>query len=496
MNERVGRNVSERVMISGLLVLETPAHFGNGDPATLTDMTLARDPRDPDLALLTGASIAGALRAYLREYASGYGADGEALSEQLFGKIEGKLSHQSWLMVDDALSCSADSSLTEAGEYAPASVELRDGVAIHPVTRTAEDGKKYDVELLQAGTTFRLGFELLLTENNTNLLGALAIALRGFQAGEIGLGQRKRRGFGRCRVSHWHVRRYNLGTPQGLIGWLDDDLAVGEPGDDIMALLDLKGKTLPTEDRRATFTIDATFAVPGSLLIRSGAGAPGEPDMVHLRSRRGEAEAPILSGTSLAGAMRARALRIANTIWPQDAEQASYLIDETFGRRIEKHTDEPSGSRLIVRESELQGTRALVQNRVKLDRFTGGSYPQALFSQEPAIGGADANVNIVLTLRQRVTDPETLRKAQIGLLLLILKDLWTGDLSVGGESSVGRGRLAGRNAKLIRQQGQDETTWHLEQTKTGLNATPIELEDYVKALWAYRMPEKQRKEAK
>ncbi len=50
MNERAGRNVSERVLISGLLVLETPAHFGNGDAATLTDMTLtdmtlARDPR-------------------------------------------------------------------------------------------------------------------------------------------------------------------------------------------------------------------------------------------------------------------------------------------------------------------------------------------------------------------------------------------------------------------------------------------------------------------
>jgi CRISPR/Cas system CSM-associated protein Csm3 (group 7 of RAMP superfamily) len=496
MNERIGRNVSERVVISGLLVLETPAHFGNGDPATLTDMTLARDPLDRSLALLTGASVAGALRAYLREYAGGYGADGDDLSEQLFGKIEGNFSHQSWLMVDDALSCPVDSQLATPGGYAPVSVELRDGVSIHAATRTAEDGKKYDVELLQAGTTFRLGFELLLTKNNANLLAALAIALRGLQAGEIGLGQRKRRGFGQCRVTQWHVRRYNLGTPQGLIGWLDDDLAVGKPGKDIMALLDLKGKTLPTEDRRATFTIDATFAVPGSLLIRSGAGAPGEPDMVHLRSRRGEAEAPILSGTSLAGAIRGRALRIANTIWPQDADQASYLIDETFGRRIEKHTDAPSGSRLIVRESELEGTRALVQNRVKLDRFTGGSYPQALFSQEPAIGGADANVNIVLTLRQRVTDPEPLRKAQIGLLLLILKDLWTGDLPVGGESSVGRGRLAGRNAKLILQQGKDETTWQLEQTKTGLNATPIELEDYVKALWAYQMPKKQRKEAK
>ncbi len=270
----------------------------------------------------------------------------------------------------------------------------------------------------------------------------------------------------------------------------------GQNGNDIMALLDLKSQTLPAEDRRAAFTIDADFAVPGSLLIRSGAGAPGEPDMIHLRSQRGEAEAPILSGTSLAGAIRARAHRIANTIWPQDAEQANYLIDETFGRRIRQHTDAPSGSRLIVRESELQGTRALVQNRVKLDRFTGGAYPQALFSQEPAIGGADAHVKMVLALRQRVTDPQDLRKAQIGLLLLVVKDLWTGDLALGGESSVGRGRLAGRCAKLILQEGKDHTTWELKQTETGLSATPIELQDYVDALWAYRMPDDRRKEAK
>jgi CRISPR/Cas system CSM-associated protein Csm3 (group 7 of RAMP superfamily) len=496
MNEHKGRNVIERVLISGKLVLVTPAHFGNGDAATLTDMTLARDPYDRSLALLTGASVAGALRSYLREFAGGYGIERDDLSEQLFGKIEAKFSHQSWLMVDDALSCPADSQLTDAGSYAPASVELRDGVAIHAATRTAEEGKKYDVELLQAGTTFKLSFELLLAENNEGVLAALAVALRGLQDGEIGLGQRKRRGFGQCRVTQWHVRRYDLRTPQGLIGWLDNDLAVGDEGPNIMELLKLKDKPLPTDDKRFAFTIDATFDLPGSLLIRSGAGGPGEPDMVHLRSRRGKDEAPILSGTSLAGAIRARALRIANTIWPQDAQQATYLVDETFGRRISKSTDAPSGSRLVVRESELEGTRPLVQNRVKLDRFTGGSFPQALFSQEPAIGGAGAGVKIVLALRQRISDPEDLRKAQIGLLLLVLKDLWTGDLPLGGESSVGRGRLAGRSATLTLKRGKAQTAWQLEQIETGLNATPGELEDYVKALWAYRMPEKQRKEAK
>ena len=39
-------------------------------------------------------------------------------------------------------------------------------------------------------------------------------------------------------------------------------------------------------------------------------------------------------------------------------------------------------------------------------------------------------------------------EANIGLLLLLLKDLWTADLPLGGESSVGRGRLRGKHAVL------------------------------------------------
>ena len=38
--------------------------------------------------------------------------------------------------------------------------------------------------------------------------------------------------------------------------------------------------------------------------------------------------------------------------------------------------------------------------------------------------------------------------AEVGLLLLVLKDLWTGFLPVGGSSSVGRGRLQGRAAQI------------------------------------------------
>lgn len=461
MSGRSGRGVVERVLITGTLVLETPTHLGSGDTVGLTDMPLLRDPIDRR-PLLTGASIAGALRSYLREYDHGYGAEEKPgdVAQRLFGGLEKKASIQSWLLVDDALGESAGT-------------ELRDGVAIDPRTRTAEKGKLFDVELLAAGTTFDLSFELLLSADNEELLEALALALRGLERGQIGLGMRKRRGLGQCRVSEWHMRRYRTTTVQGLIGWLSEDPSAEASGSDICELL---GVSPALHDKRESFDIEATFNLESSLLIRSGSGGPDSPDMVHLRSQRGGEAKPILSGASLAGAVRARALRIANTLRVRDSQG---LIDEMFGRRIEGAQEEPSGSRVLARESLLQGTADWVQSRVKIDRFTGGSFPAALFTEQPAFGGDEAKVTVSLTLRQ----PE---KHEIGLLLLVLKDLWTGDLPLGGESAVGRGRLRGIEAKLTLRRGEESKDWQLRQIPKGVEiggiGTKDELEAYVTAL--------------
>jgi len=461
---RRGRGVVERVEIRGTLVLETPAHFG-GEGEGLADMPLQRDARDGQTPLLTGTSIAGALRNYLHEYLAGYGQPITAREQaaQLFGEVEGKDSVQSWLVVDDALGSSNG-------------VELRDGVALDVKTRTAEEKKKFDMELLQAGTTFDLSFELLLTDNNQHLLSLLALALRGLEQGEIGLGSRKRRGLGKCRVDKWRVRRYRLADPKELVAWLEQDGSGEKTGAHIAGLLDvdLAGFT----DRRQVFTLDGTFALTSSLLIRSGAGGAADPDMVHLRSYRDGDEVPILSGTSLAGALRARALRIANTIHGREKGQA--LIDEMFGRRIGSSEDKPTGSRVVTRETEVQGTTDLVHGRVKIDRFTGGAYPQALFFQQPVFGGNDSQVQLQIELRQP-------QDYEIGLLLLVLKDLWTGDLPLGGESSVGRGRLQGKEVTLALK---DKKTWVLTRRadgglKFGGNGQPDELEAFVTAFHQY-----------
>lgn len=494
-NRWPSRNVTERVYISGTLVLDTPTHFGNGERDSLTDIPLLRDTLEPTRPLLTGASIAGALRNYLREFKGGYGVleeqDGSALSERLFGYVydvsndEQRASYESRILIDDSLGTLPEGQGTE----------FRDGVSIDPKTRTAfvdrrGKGAKYDIELLPAGTTFPLHIEVLLNEEGVALLQGVAIALHGLQQGEIRLGMRKRRGYGQCHVAGWTVRRFPMDQAIGVLGWLDYEApkTVGEE-QDILTALDV-GEVGDHEGE--AFVVEARFHLDGSLLIRAAGEDANDPDMVHLHSRRGKRWQPVLSGTSLAGALRARALRIAHTMY-HDRKHAESLVDSMFGRRIKgdrsaAERGTPTGSRLLVRESEVRGgVQDRVQDRVKIDRFTGGTFPGALFSQQavwstPRSEQA-AQVEIHLELRKYPDSADF--DAQVGLLLLLLKDLWTGDLPLGGESSMGRGRLQGDGATLK----SGERTWTLSATEEGAllfaGSDPAELQRYVNALWGH-----------
>jgi CRISPR/Cas system CSM-associated protein Csm3 (group 7 of RAMP superfamily) len=322
------RRVVERVIVRGRLVLESPASFGNGDVATWTDLPLLLDETD-DSPLLTGASIAGALRAYLRERQTGYerpapesaadrraGDERDLLATRLFGGFSGdEDGEQSAVLVHDA-------------PGRPKDYELRDGVKIDGETRTAADKKKFDLALLSAGTEFDLRFDLSLSdgpdEERQSLLRAFATALDGLGRGEIRLGARKRRGFGHCRVREWRARRYDLCRREHLLAWLAEGRA-GEDGPwpEVEAVEETSAPQIAEAlklgpsvlgDARQRFTLRADLALDGSLLVRSGFGeadARASADVVHLHAltvdERGETRPrPLLPGTSWAGALRAR----------------------------------------------------------------------------------------------------------------------------------------------------------------------------------------------
>ena len=465
------RKIVTRMVVEGDLVLETPTHFGSGDSDDLTDMPLLVDPLDGRRPLLPGASIAGALRGYLRDREHGYRQceSAKSASVLLFGCSKGDpTGEQSPLIVDDAL----------GKDYG---IEVREGVRLNACSRTAEQNALFNLQVWQAGTRFKLRFELLVREGDDpdNLKRALATALAGFNDGGIVLGARKRRGYGQVSVPEWRVTTYDLTTPDGLLAWTvaeHDGLRSTAPAPQSSADLAASLGDDQIKDKREAFTIKATFTLDGSLLIRSGSGS-GEtgPDVVHLHARRTNGDArPVLSGTSLGGALRARALKIANTISPQGRHMGKRLIDEMWGadmKELEKRRQEGDAdarayaSRLTVQETVVNKARTdLVQNRVSIDRFTGGASDTALFSEQPAFGSGET----VVTAGMSLIGPGD---HEIGLLSLLLKDLWTGDLPLGGESSVGRGRLKGKSATLTRHNGNGPQEWGLVANDSGLTIT-------------------------
>ncbi len=456
------RKIRQQWIITGTLELLTPTHLSNGDEGHRVDLTLLTDPLD-GRPLLTGASLAGALRNYVNEFTNNYihkkdlrsgetlwlensnnNGQSKTATELLFGAArQNDEGDQSPLIVYDAL-----------GKKESIQIERRDGVRIDPKTRTAADQAKFDLNLLAAGTQFDLRFELVLTEpmlaNRVKIEETLALALYGLQDEQISLGGRKRRGYGLCKASKWRLWQFDLTTAAGLKGWLEYGRfsTITLPSND--NILTLLNATLPT-DQRNQFELDANFNIDGSVLIRSGFESDFGPDMAHLESRRNGKMVPILSGTSLAGVMRGQALRIARTVSGNETFARDF-VQNLFGympEEDEKDKFKKSASRVWVKETEISGGNKLVQNRVAIDRFTGSALESALFAEQPVFGG---QANIQFTIK----DPQT---AEIGLLMLVLKDLWTGFVPIGGESSVGRGRLQGTTA-TIKHSGVE---WQLDQ---------------------------------
>ena len=463
------RRIVKRILIKGKLELLTPAHLGNGESDALTDMPLFVDPSDRKTPVIYGASLAGALRAYLTQRLGD-----SARVEALFGGEKGNdAGEQSALIVDDAL---GHLPVEEAG------IEQRTGVGIDAKSRTAQEDRLYEVDLWPAGSIFDLQFELVVREQDKEheLVELLATALEGLSDGGITLGARKTRGWGRVRVEEWQVADFDLREVQGLIDWIQQEAQWNTSASPAEAL---GVPSIPT-DSRQYFRIEATFALAGSMLVR-WVGDVGDPDLVHIRSYRpgagGGKEVPVLPGTSLAGALRARALRILNTL--STSGQSEKLVEKIFGPTLgagDGRKVRPRASRLVVEEAEIENpTEPLIQTRVSIDRFTGGTRHGALFTEQPVYAKDETRLRVVLTLR----NPEDW---EIGLLLLLLKDLWTEDLPVGGEASVGRGRLRGREASLTLRRNGASRTWQIAERKEGLEVTgeggAKQLETFVDAL--------------
>ena len=116
------------------------------------------------------------------------------------------------------------------------------------------------------------------------------------------------------------------------------------------------------------------------------------------------------------------------------------MINEMFGfTPTSENKDGGKASRLEVYEAVIEPLpEQNVQQRVTIDRWTGGALDTGLFAEAPLEGGE-------VELRIRLRAPQL---HEVALLLQVWKDLWMGDLPLGGEASVGRGKLKGKSGEV------------------------------------------------
>jgi len=215
--------------------------------------------------------------------------------------------------------------------------------------------------------------------------------------------------------------------------------------------------SLPKEDKDI-FTIEADFSIKSSLITATYGEGASEPDSVQMSRNN----IPYVSGTSIKGAIRHRALKIINTINPagvnkkHDPEftENENSINNLFGFVRETKLSEQEKqnlnlenvqkSRIGVKESVIENydmRNSITQTRIKIDRFTGGTIEGALMETRPIWKKDEQKVNI----RMSIIDP---KPNEIPLLLMVLKDLWTSDLAIGGDKGIGRGILIGEAAEI------------------------------------------------
>jgi len=113
------------------------------------------------------------------------------------------------------------------------------------------------------------------------------------------------------------------------------------------------------------------------------------------------------------------------------------LTNDLFGY-VKEDKKDAKASRIIIRESLIDGGELLTYTRNKVDRFTGGVVDSALFDEMPHYHGK-VKLNIA------IKKPE---KWEIGLILLALKDMGNGIQPVGGGANIGRGILKAQKISI------------------------------------------------
>ncbi len=310
-------------------------------------------------------------------------------------------------------------------------LELRPRVKINPESGTCDAaaikgtdnkaGQKFNTEYIGAGAELEFSvyvFDKKWQEDMEELFAAL-------HRGTIRLGGQKSSGCGLLELKSLKRMTFDLTAADGRRRWADEESLPEHAYADI-----LEGIQSRFMEPAAAYEVTVSGATEGELLIKSIAVPDcGEdaPDCMNLRNAKKEY---IIPGSSLKGAIRSRMEKIASYL------NVRQVIRETFGYTGSADGDGKAGNitfyDTVVGDME-ENDLAPLRKRIHIDKFTGGVINGGLFCEKNIAG------RLVLRI---VIDDKNGPACTCGLLLMALRDMAIGTMSLGSGYGVGKGIIS------------------------------------------------------
>ncbi len=502
-----------RYELTVCLRTDSPLHSGGIDevvdrtrPSKDRETVPRRFARDgADHPVLTGRSVKGAVQAACKKYFDetknsalrrlwgGLSAQGAWASALTFHTVDlhdaevfpgseggsdqdgaGRLPTRMGIAIDRYWGAAGDTALFEH-EYVPAGRPLT-------LTITAQAGSMPENRPDDPAAPFGGVSECQpVTEDDVERLFSIILGV--LKSGRVSFGGRRNAGWGRVRPvmrpgsdKFWVLTGASLGTRDGLLNWLDNGC-----GKDMSARI--KPIEFSEPDR---VRINIEWNSPTGILVadprlsrvessdeRNDPRDEDDPDELvptrHLRSGPGENAPIVLPGSSVRGALRSRASRIARTIlaarhasvndWSDTNVHDQLAHDPDLVQRLFGSTERRGALTVLDTLASSNGSTRLITHNAG-DRWTGGVAEGTLYGEE--VHDAEWK-NIVLELdlkalsnddnrrggtqRSRPED-DNLRRAAWCLLGLVLAELAAGALPLGSRGTRGLGQVEVTSIKV------------------------------------------------
>lgn len=446
-------------IVTGNLKALTGIHIGSGDSARVTDLPIFRNGNNE--ILIPGTSLAGALRALCTKLAPHIGYEGctgandsfpqsgcrcpvcELFSSlPTYGDSEEVLPSKIW--IHDAL-------LTK-----DVGVSIRDGVGIDRETGASASRAKFDIEVLPRGSEFT--FRIELQDDVTNVHeNILASALSEWTHRRCYLGGSISRGLGNMQLGNCRVYELDFSSIDNIMDYLSSDSPAKCMNEEEHWLDQHVEEARRTTRQTEGSSFYSSFVDMEISLQFSGAFAVND---ILNATRRGFDFCPmqeegefVLPGSSLRGAMRSHAEKIARSITTLDCSDENDFLSKcpacnphadenmpltscsTLIRENRRKQSSPpetllehetsclacqlfgnlyKGSRLYVGDGYLiKPPEIKIMDFLAIDRFTGGGKDGAKF---------DAVVlwRPLFTFKVFLENPQDW---ELGWLMLVLKDM-------------------------------------------------------------------------